>query len=151
MHLLLTSALGAPSLKADLVAHFHDRDVFALLLQNETLFGTLRAAADDDDIFADFDGADFVDGVDHRQISTGEGGLDGMCADGKNDDVGTKSLCIFGRHEGIHAKIDIALFNLADLEIEIAAVFILERSFYNNVDQAAKVIGILSPAATSIT
>ena len=95
-----------------------------LLLENETLFGALRATADDDDIFADFDGADFVDGVDHRQISTGEGGLDGMCADGKNDDVGTKSLCIFGRHESVHAKINIALFDLADLEVEIAAVFL---------------------------
>ena len=130
--------------KADLVAHFHDRDAFALLLENETLFGALRATADDDDIFADFDGADFVDGVDHRQISTGEGGLDGMCADGKNDDVGTKSLCIFGRHESVHAKINIALFDLADLEVEIAAVFILERRFHDNVDQTAEMIGFFA-------
>ena len=115
-----------------------------LLLENETLFGTLRATADDDDIFADFDGADFVDGVDHRQISTGEGGLDGMCADGKNDDVGTKSLCIFGRHESVHAKINIALFDLVDFEVEIAAVFILERRFHDNVDQTAEMIGFFA-------
>ena len=58
--------------KADLVAHFHDRDAFALLLENETLFGALRATADDDDIFADFDGADFVDGVDLSLIHISE-------------------------------------------------------------------------------
>ena len=67
-----------------------------------------------------------------------------MCADGKNDDVGTKSLCIFGRHESVHAKINITLFDLADLEVEIAAVFILERRFHDNVDQTAEMIGFFA-------